>query len=320
MIGEAYKHKEELTSQMDADAEIIGLPSSAAYSSEYDREISGEDAVISLKFSRENSSKPKFSLLHVPGAGLDGIDINSLASGCMLCNVYEHQIPISEYVMLAMLEWEIKLSEMRRSFTPEKWAEIYSGRNPHGELYCKTIGLIGFGGIAKAIAVRAKAFGMKVMAVDKFSENDQSIADVLLKNDDIDEVLKESDYVVISCPLTEETKGWIDKNRLEKMKSSAVLINVSRGGIISQKDAYEFLSQKKIAGAVFDVWWHYPKYQGDNVPPSDYPFHLLDNVICTPHSCAWTNELTWRRYGVIARNIDSLVSGAPLKNLVCTKK
>lgn len=320
MIGEAFKHKEELLSQLDADVEIIGLPSSAAYLPEYDQGIGKEDVVISLKFSRKNSGKPAFRLLHVPGAGLDGIDTDSLAQGCMLCNVFEHQVPIAEYVMLAMLEWEIKFSEMRRSFIPEKWADIYSRRIPHGELYCKTLGLVGFGGIGKAIAVRAKVFGMKVIAVDKFANNDHGLADVLLKNEDIDEALKECDYVVISCPLTEETRGWINKDRLEKMKAGAVLINISRGGIISQKDAYEALSEKKIAGAVFDVWWNYPKSPEERVYPSDYPFHLLDNVICTPHSCAWTKELTWRRYGVIAKNIDNLIAGSPLKNLVCIKK
>jgi phosphoglycerate dehydrogenase-like enzyme len=319
MVGEAYKHKEELASQMKTKIDIAELPAEAAYCSDYDRQIAQDDVVISLKYKRSGGNRPVFRLLHVPGAGLDGIDPASLPDNCLLCNVYEHQVPISEYVMLSMLEWEIRFSKMCSDFTPETWSETYTHRVPHGELYRKTLCLVGFGGIAREIAKRARPFGMKIIAVDKFASDDNALADVLVKNENIGDIITEADYIVISCPLTDDTSGWINRDIIDMMKQSAVIINISRGPIISQKDIYEALAEKRIGGAVLDVWWHYPKTAGDKIQPADYPFHLLDNVFCTPHSCAWTRELTWRRYGVIADNIENLLAGRSLRNLISTR-
>jgi len=320
MIGEAYKHKDELVSRMKTKISVEGLPAEAAYCPDYDQRIAPDDVVVSLKFKRSNCSGPVFRLLHVPGAGFDGIDTDSLHEGCLLCNVYEHQVPISEYVMLSMLEWEIRFSKMCRDFTPENWTASYTGRIPHGELYRKTLCLVGFGGIAREIAKRARSFGMKILAVDKFASDDGALADVLVRNENIGDVIKEADYIVISCPLTEETFEWIDRAKIDMMKPGAVIINISRGPIVSQKDLYEALAEKRLGGAVLDVWWHYPKNSGDKVQPADYPFHLLENVFCTPHSCAWTKELTSRRYGVIADNIENLIAGRPLRNLIKIRK
>ncbi len=320
MVGEAAGHRDELLAQMKSPLEAVPLPASAAFGAEYDGQIGPDDVVITLNYRREGGEKgPAFKMLHVPGAGLDGIDRASLADGCVLCNVFEHQIPIAEYVMLVMLEWEIRLSEMRKSFTPENWPSIYASRIFHGELYSKTLGLIGFGGIGRAIASRAKAFGMTVLAVDKYPRDDEGLADELTGNDRIDEVLERADFVVVSCPLTDETTGWIDARRIARMKKDAFLINISRGPILSQKDIYEALAEKRIGGAALDVWWRYPKPGAEKVEPADYPFHLLENVYCTPHSCAWTKELTWRRYGVIAKNIEALRDGKPLVNVIAPK-
>lgn len=319
MIGEAAKHKDELTTQSHNRLEVITLPAEAAFSSKYDDMISEDDVVITLKFSRPQPHKLKFRLLHVPGAGLDGIDFSSLPQEAAICNVYEHQIPIAEYVMLTMLEWEIRLAEMRKNFSYEKWSKEYFARVPHGELFGKKLVLVGFGGIAREIARRARAFGMHIAAIDKYACDKEGVADILLKNEDMDKALVDADFLVVTCPLTDETKSMINHDVFGAMKKDAVLINVSRGPIVVEKDLYEALSGGKIAGAVLDVWWRYPQTQDDNVAPADYPFDSMHNMICTPHSCAWTKELTWRRYGVIAHNIDNLIEGKPLKNVVACK-
>lgn len=319
MIGEAANHKDELSAQSKHRLEVVALPADAAFSSKYDDMISEDDVVVTLKFSRPQPHNLKFRLLHVPGAGLDGIDMSSLPQDAVLCNVYEHQIPIAEYVMLAMLEWEVRLSEMKKNFSFEKWSGEYLSRVPHGELFGKKLVLVGFGGIAREIARRARAFGMHIAAVDKYAEDKEELADILLKNDRIGEVLGDADFLVVTCPLTDETESMIDSGVFNAMKKEAVLINVSRGPIVSQKDLYEALTGGKIAGAVLDVWWRYPKTPDDKVAPADYPFDSMSNVICTPHSCAWTKELTWRRYGVIARNIDSLIEGKQLRNVVACR-
>ena len=319
MIGEAAKHKDELTAQSEHRLEVVALPSEAAFSSEYDGIISEDDVVVTLKFSRPQPHNLKFRLLHVPGAGLDGIDMSAVPPDAIVCNVYEHQIPIAEYVMLAMLEWEIRLSAMRKNFSFEKWSGEYLSRVPHGELFGKHLVLVGFGGIGREIARRARAFGMHIAAVDKYAADKEGLSEILLKNEEIDKVLGKADFLVVTCPLTPETKSMINCDIFDAMKNDAVLVNVSRGPIVAEKDLYEALSAGKIAGAVLDVWWCYPKTSDDKVAPSDYPFESMPNVICTPHSCAWTKELTRRRYGVIARNIDNLIEGKALKNVVVCK-
>ncbi|WP_455964819.1 2-hydroxyacid dehydrogenase [Cloacibacillus porcorum] len=311
MIGEACKHKEELIKQCAAELEIRELPAEAAYSAEYDPQIAGSDVVITLKYRRPAGEGPDFRVLQVPGAGLDGIETNSLPAGALLCNVYEHQIPIAEYVMTAMLECELRFSEMRRRFDPRRWASLYYSRVPHGELYTKTLALIGFGGIAREIAKRARAFGMRITAVDKYAKDPDGLADLLTDNGGMDRVLKEADYLVLA-----ETEGMINAERLAVMKDSAVLINVSRGPLIVEADLYEALKEKRLGGAVLDVWWRYPRNRDDETSPADFPFESLDNVICTPHSSAWTRELMWRRYGVIAKNIENLSAGRPLRNSI----
>lgn len=316
MIGESAKHKDELLANMADKPDVITLPASAAFSNEYDSLIEPDDIVVSLRYKRCEGAKPGFKMLHVPGAGLDGIDTESLPDGCILCNVYEHQVPIAEYVILSMLEWEIRAFQMRTDFSAERWPSLYSARVPHGELFAKTVGLVGFGGIAREIAKRAKAFGMKVVAVDKFASDESHLTNQLLKNEALDELLAMSDFVVLSCPLTDETREWIDAEKLSKMKASGVLINISRGWLVNPKDLYDAVKENRIAGAVLDVWWNYPKSPTDKVLPADHPFWELSNVVCTPHSCAWTHELTQRRYAVIARNIENLRRGEPLRNVV----
>src|SRR6202035_3786791 len=100
--------------------------------------------VVSLRYRRQGVA-PRFAMLHVPGAGLDGIDLASLSPGCVVCNVVEHEAPIAEFVLLAMLEWQIRLGEMRGRFSPDTWSVSYRSRVPHGELLDGTLGLIGCG-------------------------------------------------------------------------------------------------------------------------------------------------------------------------------
>jgi phosphoglycerate dehydrogenase-like enzyme len=132
----------------------------------------------------------------------------------------------------------------------------------------------------------------------------------------LDEFLGRSDFVVIACSLTAETHGLIDRARLARMKPTAVLINVSRGSIVVEDALYQALRSKVIGGAVIDAWYQYPTRDDLTIRPSRYPFHELDNVYMTPHSSAWTLGMVERRWSTIANNLDRLVRGEPLVNVV----
>jgi phosphoglycerate dehydrogenase-like enzyme len=317
MIGESAKYRDTLLRFLPVGVEVLGLPREAASTDEYDRDISEDDVVVSLRYSRKIINPKKFRLLHVPGAGLDGIDFKSLPESVSVCNVYEHEIPIAEYVIAAMLDREVGFSRMCAAFTSEQWPDLYRSRSPHGELGGKTLGLIGYGRIGREVAKRAYAFGMNVIAANRsvIQEGHEFLAKSLLM-DELDRLLAIADYVVVACPLAQTTRGLLDAARLKQMHRSAVLINVSRAEIIDQQALYDALKDGHIGAAVLDVWWHYPASDQDRPSPSSLPFDALPNVYCTPHSSAWTKYLPERRYQVIAQNIRRMMSGEPIVNLI----
>jgi phosphoglycerate dehydrogenase-like enzyme len=315
LVGEAATHHAVLDKALEGRHEIVDLPREAASTAQYDAAIAPDDVVVSLRYSRKDAEAPRFRLLHVPGAGLDGIDFATLPPGCGVCNVFEHETPIAEYVCAAMLEREIGINAMRSSFSADGWSNQYRARVQHGEISGKTLLLVGYGRIGQAIAKRARAFDMHVIALDPFATMDAHL-DEMVKPDQLAQVLPRADYVALVCPLNDATRGMINASQLAIMKPDAVLINVSRAEIADEKALYEALSRGQIGGAVLDVWYQYPKGGDDQVAPSSMPFADLPNVVCTPHSAAWTRNLPTRRYTFIAGNIDRLVRGEPLRNVV----
>lgn len=319
MVGEAARYGDRLAEGLEASlrkrTEIVALPREAAYSGAFDRDIRRGDIVISLKLKREDQRLPPFRLLHVPGAGLDGIDFSILSEETTVLNVFEHDGPISEFVIASLLHWEIRFDELRRSFDPQNWSDVYRNRVPHEEIAGKTLGLMGFGRIGRAIAVRAKALGMRILAVDALPSPSE-LAEEVLPPEHVLAVLEAADYFVVSCPLTPQTRGMIGESELSRMKTEAVVVNVSRAEIIEEAPLYQALRTKRIRGASLDVWYRYPSGEGDRVQPADHPFHELPNTVCTPHASAWTRELMDRRYDAIARNINALHNGTALQNVV----
>jgi len=317
MVGEAAAHSDELVSKLDESirgaCEIVTLPREAAHSADFDGQISAEDVLISLRLSRNGAPLPKVRMLHVPGAGLDGIDMVTLDPATIICNVFEHETPIAEFVLASMLEWEIDIAGMRARFLPDNWSDIYRTRQPHGEIWGKTLGILGYGRIGQAIATRARAVGMRVLGCDAMLGGS---AEGIFGPDALEQVLEQAHYFTIACPLTPETRNLINATALRRLGTKGVLINVSRAEIVDEGALYNALSAGTIRGASLDVWYRYPTGVSDDVRPADYEFHALPNVHATPHSSAWTKELMQRRYAVIARNIGALIRGEPLQNRV----
>jgi phosphoglycerate dehydrogenase-like enzyme len=314
LVGQAAEHEADLRAGLDQEHAIVALPREAAGSDRHDDVIDPDDVVVTLRWSRPDSRPPSFRLLHVPGAGLDGIDMTALRPETVVANVFEHETPIAEFVIARLLEWEIRAAAMQTSFGPAEWAEHYRHRTPHGEIHGKTLGIIGYGRIGRAMATRAAAFGVRVIAVDDFATTDGTAE--VLPTARLSELLARSDYVVVSCPLTDETTGLIDAAALARMQRHAVLVNISRAQIVNEDALYSALREGGIGGAVLDVWYRYPTSSDDAVTPASRPFWELPNAWCTPHSSAWTRQLPGRRYAVIADNVNRLMSGEPLRNVV----
>jgi len=301
------------------DWELVELPDDGD-EARLRRELSMAQAMIGLRWRREWAEVADgLRLVQALGAGVDAYEVNGLPAGCALCNVYEHGVPVAEYVVGVMVALTVGLAETDCSLRAGHWQG--SGRldgETHGELAGRSVGLIGWGSIGREVAHRLRTFDMRVRAVRANPRADEpGDCDWIGGPERLDELLEVSDYVVVCCPLTAETRGMIGKSGLARMKSGAFLINVARAEIVDEQALYDSLRERRLAGAALDVWYRYPPDAGQQMFPATLPFGELGNVIMTPHLSAWTEEMVERRWRRIAANLDAIVTGSPLTNVVC---
>ena len=279
------------------------------------------DVLVTMGFTAEmGRAATRLKLVQVPGAGIDRIDRSALLSGTLLANAYGHETGIAEYVIgaiLAMTREFLRLDPaLRHGNWQSQWAVGVPPPPVWPELAGRTIGILGYGRIGQNIARLARAFDMQVCALRR--NVGQSTTDdlVLLGGPDLlHEVLRRSDYLVVSMPATPETIGCIGRAQLGLMKPSAFLVNVARAEIIDEEALYDALSQRRIAGAALDVWYCYPREPG-SAAPATRPFHELPNVLMTPHVSGWTDGTLDARARLIAENIRRVAYGETPLNLV----
>ena len=251
-----------------------------------------------------------------PGAGLLLDGPLSIPAGCRAVNVYEHETAIAEHVLLTMLLHATRLLQQVEAFRAGTWE--CSGRLggvPHGELRGRTVGIFGYGHIGQAVAARARAFGMRIAAVSRSGSAGDVPADFLGGPERLPELLRQSDYLVIATPLTQDTRARIGRLELALLPRGAFLVNVARAEIVREQDLYDALVSGHLAGAALDVWYQYPA-AGQPGYGSKLPFHTLPNVICTPHSSAWTRPMILRRIAAMSDNLNRFARGEKLLRVV----
>ena len=151
------------------------------------------------------------------------------------------------------------------------------------ELYGKKLGIAGYGAIGREVAVRAKAFGMEILAYDPYIPKEKIETDGV-QAVNLDTMLSQSDMISIHLPVLPQTKGIVNKDWFSKMKSTAYVINTARAAVIDQKDFVEALQNKQIAGAAIDVYWKEPV-------PANHPLLKMRYVVCTPHMAGLTTDV-----------------------------
>ncbi|MEM4201788.1 MAG: hydroxyacid dehydrogenase [Candidatus Hadarchaeum sp.] len=222
----------------------------------------------------------KLRIIGRAGAGVDNIDVEAAkARGIKVLNTPEAPSEaVAELVIGLMLSWARRLPQADSSMKQGKWlkSELMGT-----ELRGKTLGIIGTDKIGQRVGSLAVAFGMKIVAQDCVVYP-EFIAKTSCEYTDLETVLKQADYLTIHLPLTPETRHLIGRRELGLMKSTAVLINTSRGEIVDENALVEALTSGKIAGACLDVF--------SREPPVDSPLLKLPNVILTPHIGASTHE------------------------------
>jgi glyoxylate reductase len=243
---------------------------------------------------------PHLKMIANFGVGYNNIDVRlATARGIMVSNtpgvLTDATAELAFTLMLSVSRRLVEGDRMVREGRFKFWAPmLFLGREVTG----KTLGIIGMGKIGKAIAVRARAFDMRILYHNRKRINSKEEENMRVEYVDLKTLLKESDFVSLNVPLTEETKHLIGKNELSLMKSTAFLINTSRGQVIDEKALVEVLRARKIGGAGLDVY--------ENEPSLTPGLTELDNVILLPHVGSGTLE-TRIKIGTLA--VENLIAG-----------
>ncbi len=305
-----------LTSNLhpDVDANFLHITDDDSLESN----ITNLDILATYKITESSFSRAKNQLkwIHFGAAGIEkSLFPSILKSKTIITNASGvHAGPVSEFAMGMILYLSKQFSGCEKFKEKKEWTQWELARQTI-QLKGKTAGIIGFGDIGKAIANKCKAFDMHVIATRRLQKKVETkkTVDELIPLADIDLLYKHSDYIIVACPLTPLTQGMIGKAELDKMKQSAFIINISRGGIIDEPHLINALSTKQIAGVALDVFSEEPLDKTS-------PLFNLDNVFLSPHISG--NFPEYQRDVVIqfADNLNRYVQGKALKNRVCKKR
>ena len=241
------------------------------------------------------------------GIGVDNVDIPAASRrGIVVMNTPTgNSVTTAEHALALLASLARKIPQAVASMRTGKWEKSkFQGR----EIAYKTLGIIGLGNIGRIVADRAQGLKMKVIGVDPVMSSDRA-AELGIELVELDELLTRADFLTIHAPLTPETKNMISDAAFEKMKSSALLVNAARGGIVDEEALARAITEGKIAGAALDVFAKEP------IDP-DHPLLGLDNVLCTPHLGASTSEAQERVAVEIAEQAVSYLQLGIVKNAV----
>ncbi len=243
------------------------------------------------------------------GAGFDNIDVSAASQqGIVVCySPEENAVSVAEHVFGLILALARKIPAADRSVKNGGWER----KKYHGyELMGKTLGILGLGKIGFRVALRAKAFGLRLLAHDAYLSNTSlPVTESGAKLVSLDELLTQADFLTIHLPLTKETKGLLNRQAFQKMKPTSFLINTSRGEVLVEEDLYQALKEGKIAGAALDV-------RAEEPPAKESPLHGLENVILTPHTAGLTYEAQEKVVAAVAEDVDRVLSGQPALRFV----
>ena len=274
------------------------------------------EGVVTVRWDAGLPKPPGLRLVQVPGVGCDEIDLAALPAAATLCNVRGHGAGAAEYVLLQLLEWCHRLREAEAVFRTGSWAgSSRFGAPPHRELRDATVGVVGYGDIGRAVAARLAPFGVRLLVANRSHCHDGAVAG-WYGLDRLPEMFAACDFAVLAIALTEQTHGLIDRPALDALGPAGVLVNIARGPVADETALWEALNDRRLGGAVLDVWYRYPDERTPRRRPSRYPFEDLPHVRMTPHVAGWTDGTLAQRWSDIAENCRRLASGEPFLNVV----
>jgi phosphoglycerate dehydrogenase-like enzyme len=256
--------------------------------------------------------------VHAPTAAVHQLLFPELVkSQVILTNAHEvHGPVVAEHVIALIFALAKKIPQAALLQQKRTWGQdaIWNDGPRPREIAGATLGLIGLGSIGRNVARMASALGMRVIAVREHPEKEKPNGVAAVYDPaQINDVLPQSDYVVVAAPLTEATRGLINANRLAAMRQDAYLINVGRGPQVDEAALADALCNRRIAGAALDV------FEQEPLPPES-PLWPLENLLITPHTAGLTENLWQRHYELFSENLRRYLGGVPLLSVVDKQK
>jgi len=253
---------------------------------------------------------PNLKWIHALSAGVESLLFPECAAGDLLLTNSKgiHGIPMSEHVFALILSFTRSLNLCLRNQDRKIWGQ----RIPLQEVHEKTIAIVGLGSIGREIAKKAKGFGLNVVAT-KRTITKELFVDTLYPAEQLLEMLAVADFVVVTLPLLEETRGIFQLEQFSAMKKSAYFINIARGALVNEADLITALREEKIQGAGLDVFEEEPL-------PENSPLWEMPNVIITPHVAAFSPVYLDRAVKLFTDNLTRFIENRELLNIIDKEK
>jgi phosphoglycerate dehydrogenase-like enzyme len=217
-----------------------------------------------------------------------------------------HAVPLAEFAILGLLAMAKELPRLIEDQRARTWPEV---RRPLRELSGQTLFLVGLGEIGREVARLGKAFGMRTVGFRRTEGPPPEWVDEVHGPQRLAELAGQADAMVVSLPLTEQTAGMVDRATIGRLPASCIFVNVGRGGVVDEPALTDALRDRRIAGAVLDVFATEPL-------PADSPLWTLPNVLVTPHAAAVSPRENERITELFADNLRRYLDGRPLRNVV----
>jgi D-3-phosphoglycerate dehydrogenase len=301
--GTSFEHEQVALNEIDAEI----VPIYAENEEEYARQIADADAVIAglkVRLTAEVIGKLKqCKIIQTTGIGFDRIDVGAAtAAGIPVVNVPDvFTEEVADQAFTLLLATNRKLVYCHEMATSGKWSQTIAGMGSVPKINGKTLGLVAFGNIARAVARRAKGFNLRVLAHDPFV-TPEAMAELGVESATLEQVFQESDFISAHAPHSQATHHLINKRLFDMMKPSAILVNTGRGPVVDEEALIAALREGKLAGAGLDVLEQEP-------PDSNNPLLSMPNVTVTPHVAAQSNESAVARRRRHGEEIARVLSG-----------
>ena len=276
--------------------------------------LEGADVILATNFRRDIKEDEiphlkNTKLIQITLAGADIIPYDKLRPEITICsNGGAYSEPIAEHAIGMMIALARSFLPLHRGLSQG----VFDQNTRHKMLSRSTLGIVGYGGIGRKTAAIARAVGMRIIAINSTGKTDAEV-DFIGTLDDLDRLLRESDFLLLTIGLNKKTRGMIGSRELGLMKPDAVLVNVARGDLIDEKSLYEHLKANPRFKAGIESWWvepfNHPRFE------VHYPFFELDNFLGSPHNSYLTEGIYLRALDRALDNILRFAHGEPLRNV-----